>query len=351
MTKLATAQMHRKQGQQFDLDELKETLCQTWCGAKDETYEIRFTAKKTALCTRFDSGRKSFTMWVDDDHKYLWWGTNCAYWCDLADLVADKTKVSWYSGTDWKKASKPRFVWWLANELEVESPKLSKEVVQQETQKDSAKHWKPYLQDSAKPWKPCLDRKAVTPQEAHVESTKPCKEAILQELPVGIAKRWKGAAPHVDSSKHVQKLALEPPEFPPGLEVPPQLQTETSKHSQQVTVFPAGLEAHVFLRVGSITPPPGLEAPAANTAPTSDSKSHEPEEGDTTASSECSDSDKEVSSRLGSADSSHSHTSDEESCYGPCESVQPVHLAAESQRPPELSDMPMTKLACMVQYQ
>jgi len=283
-------------------------------------------------------------MWVDDDHKYLWWGTNCAYWCDLADLVADKTKVSWYSGTDWKKASKPRFVWWLSDDVEEKSSKLSKEVAQPELQKDSPKQWKPSVQRKEVAHKELLvvsttkasvQWKEAAPKELHVESATHWKEfarkavynepathwkevTTPQELRVNSTKRRKEVAPRVDSAKTPQRPALDPSDFPPGLPVPPHLQNDTTKHSQQVL--------------------PGLEALAANPVPTSDSKGHEHDECDTT----CSDSDKEVSSRLGSAELSHSHTSDEEFSDGPSENVQPFQSVA---RRPDLSEMPMTKLA------
>lgn len=318
MTKLAKTQVTRNQGHRFDLDELRETLCRTWYGTKNETYEIKFTTQTKATCTRYDSGKKSFNMWIDDDRRYLWWGTNCAYWSDLADLLADKGKVSWYSGTEWEKVAKPRFVWRLSDELEVKSAKPSKGNIHQDEQ------W--HRSD--------IQADRLAPKEVALQATQ--TGSVMHKKP---SLQWKQVAPQelpVDSAKHSHRPALDPSDFPPGLAVPPHL-----KHAQEIP------ESPLVVSAGLIASPPGLEALAALPALTSGSKRHEQEEGDTTASSDCSDSDKEARTRLRSADFCHSFTSDDELCYGPSESPQVLGGAKENRRPPEVSEMPMTKLAFM----
>lgn len=94
-----------------------ETLMQTsWLGPKGETYRISALQGLKATCVRedrkgSDGSTKTFDLWFDKLYHLLWWGAKRSSFLDLADILADPTKVSWYDGRDWSKNQGPRFEW------------------------------------------------------------------------------------------------------------------------------------------------------------------------------------------------------------------------------------------------
>eukprot|EP00930_Biecheleria_cincta_P078467 TRINITY_DN65939_c0_g1_i1.p1 TRINITY_DN65939_c0_g1~~TRINITY_DN65939_c0_g1_i1.p1 ORF type:complete len:285 (-),score=37.09 TRINITY_DN65939_c0_g1_i1:154-1008(-) len=88
----------------------------TWYGNKGETYTITFGRGQRSTCLRTDAndfvgGTQTFNVSYDDSNQFLWWGVKHAFFLDLAEVLEDDSKLSWYPGEDWSKRFSPKFVW------------------------------------------------------------------------------------------------------------------------------------------------------------------------------------------------------------------------------------------------